>query len=272
MPKITRITTQKNNKNRYNIFLNDGSSEKYGFSVSEDILVEYYLRKGLELDYSTIDMLQTQDSVHKAYSMALTYLGYQMRSKQEVANHLEKKEVDEEQIPEIVNRLVREGLLDDRAFAEALVRTRMLTTSKGPILIKKELQDKGVSLTIAQEALVHYPYEAQIAKANKWVEKKLNSSNRKSFNQQIQIIQQTLMQKGFPQEVIKGALVDIKEAEDKDAEWNAVVFQGEKLQRKYEKKFEGFELKQKIKQGLYRKGFKFDYIDRFLEEFENENA
>lgn len=40
---------------------------------------------------------------------------------------------------------------------------------------------------------------------------------------------------------------------------------GEKLKRKFASK-EGYERKQKIKAGLYRKGFPFDLIDRFLDE------
>ncbi|MCT2534385.1 recombination regulator RecX [Aquibacillus koreensis] len=270
MPKISRITTQKRNKNRYNIFLTQADGkEAYGFSVSEDILIEFHLRKDLELDEETIQLLQTKDTLHKSYTMAINFLSYRMRSKQEIVTYLKKKEVDEEQIPQVIDRLDEDGLLDDRAFAEALVRTRAQSTSKGPLLIKKELLDKGITVRTAEEALRHFPYDAQLAKAKKWVEKKMNSSSKKSFQQQRISAQQTLMQKGFSQVVIKEALTEADSAKDDNEEWEAVQVQGEKLVRKYEKKYEGYELKHKIKAALYRKGFKIDDIDRFLENLQD---
>jgi regulatory protein len=42
MPYITKISAQKNNEERVNIFLD----EKYAFSVDLDVLVKFDLRKG----------------------------------------------------------------------------------------------------------------------------------------------------------------------------------------------------------------------------------
>nr|WP_226035338.1 recombination regulator RecX [Aquibacillus saliphilus] len=266
MAVITRITTQKKSKSRYNIFIDNGQGEEYGFSVDEDILIEFHLRKGLELDKQTTEQLIQKDSIHRTYSLTINFLSYRMRSIKEIKEYLIKKEVEQEQIDVVVNRLLSEGLLNDTDFAEALVRTRVQTTSKGPMLVKRELMDKGVSSAIADQALSFYPYESQYEKAAKWVEKKLKSSNRKSFRQQVQNLQQTLMQKGFTQDVIKDVLENVENNKDDDQEWQSVVYQGEKLVRKYEKKLEGNALRQKLKGALYQKGFSFDLIDRFIDE------
>ncbi|MGV3466194.1 MAG: recombination regulator RecX, partial [Heyndrickxia sp.] len=45
MPIITKITVQKNLSDRYNIYLD----EEYAFSVDEDVLTRFQLRKGKEL-------------------------------------------------------------------------------------------------------------------------------------------------------------------------------------------------------------------------------
>ncbi|WP_345242956.1 recombination regulator RecX [Pontibacillus salipaludis] len=270
MPKITKITTQKKNTQRYNIFLDRGEGEAYAFSVDEEILIEYMLRKGKELDEPTIEVLVEKDGYHKAYSLALNYLSYRMRSVKEMRTYMREKEYDEDKIDYVVDRLVKEGLLNDQEFAVALVRTRLHTSSKGPMLVKKELIEKGLTANEAEDALQHYPYEDQVEKASKWVEKKLRLDGKKSFKQQIQKVQQTLMQKGFPQDVIKVAMEDVKEEKDNDAEWEAVVHQGEKALRKYASKAEGYELKHKIKGALYRKGFPFELIEQFLEEYVTE--
>ncbi|WP_101846411.1 recombination regulator RecX [Halobacillus sp. Marseille-P3879] len=266
MAKITRVTTQKKSKNRYNIYLDRGQGEAYGFSVDEDILVKYTLQKGKELEESTIEALIQKDTIHKVYTQTINYLSYRMRSEKEIRDFLAKKETDEEHIEEIVQRLYREKLLDDLEFAKALVRTRMNTASKGPLVLKKELIEKGVDKSVAEEAILEFPFELQVEKAVKLAEKKLRSDRKKSQKQQIQNAQQHLMQKGFNSDVIKEALSQLPE-EESDQEWEAVVFQGDKLLRKYERKAEGFELKQKVKSGLYRKGFSFEEIDRFIDEY-----
>ncbi|WLR42669.1 hypothetical protein LC087_18640 [Bacillus carboniphilus] len=43
---ITRITTQKNNRNRYNVYIEEKGREKYAFSVDEHTLVNFQLQKG----------------------------------------------------------------------------------------------------------------------------------------------------------------------------------------------------------------------------------
>ncbi|RWZ51299.1 recombination regulator RecX [Halobacillus fulvus] len=267
MAKLTRITTQKKNKNRYNIFLDQGQGESYGFSVDEDVLIQYRLQKNMELDDATIAALIQTDTIHKSYTLAINYLSYRMRSEKEIRDYLREKEVEPEHVDEIIRRLWNEKLIDDQEFANSLVRTRVMTSSKGPLLVKKELIEKGVQAQIAEEALVHYPFNKQYEKAMKFAEKKMKNDGRKSYRQQVQTVQQTLMQKGFQGDVVQEVLANLPKDEDQDAEWEAVVHQGEKLLRKYASKAEGFELKQKIKGGLYRKGFAFDLIDRFLEEY-----
>ncbi|SHG78722.1 recombination regulator RecX [Ornithinibacillus halophilus] len=267
---ISRITTQKKSKSRYNIFLKDGESDKYGFSVDETVLIEYGLRKGLELDEETMDSLIQEDSFQKSYTMAINFLSYRMRSTKEIRDYLVKKEVEHEQIVRIVEKLVIEGYLDDQQFANAFVQTRINTSSKGPLIVKKELMEKGVSAQIAAKAVELYTYEVQFEKALKFAEKKLKTGSKHAFRKQLQQVGANLIQKGFIQGVIQEVLQEIESEKNDDSEWEAVCYQGEKLMRKHERKYEGFELEQKIKEGLYRKGFTMDHINRFLDELKEE--
>lgn len=265
MTKITRITTQKKHKNRFNIFLDNGHGEKYGFSVDESVLIEYKLRKNLELNDSMIATLVQKDTLHKSYTLAINFLSYRMRTKKEIYDYLVKKEVDDEHMKQIMDKLLEEKLIDDKQFAEAFVRTRIETTSKGPQLVKKELLEKGVAPQIAVEAIDLYTYGIQYERAEKWVGKKLNGTQNKSFKQQVQQLQGTLMQKGFTQEVIKDVLAEVDEFKDNDAEWDALEKQGEKLMRKHRQKMSGYGLRNKVKEGLYRKGYSIDLINQFLD-------
>ncbi|KGX88129.1 recombination regulator RecX [Pontibacillus litoralis] len=267
MPKITRITTQKRHQNRYNIFLDKGQGEVYGFSVDEEILIQHVLHKGMELDDSFIETLTKEDSFHKCYTLAIHYLSYRMRSKKEIVTYLAKKDVEEDKIDYVIHRLQKEGYLDDQAFADALVRTRIQTSSKGPLLVKKELKEKGVADCIAHQAIQQYTFDEQLQKATKWIDKKLRQDGRKSFKEQRQKVQHTLLQKGFTNDVIQEAMANLSEEKDEEAEWNAIVIQGEKALRKYRGKASGYELKYKVKGALYRKGFPFELIEQFMDAF-----
>ncbi|RCW62840.1 recombination regulator RecX [Saliterribacillus persicus] len=271
MVQISRITTQKKSKHRYNIFLNDGKKEFYGFSVDEDILIKEHLHKGMELDQAKIDSLQDKDATHKLYTLSLHYLSYRMRSEKELLDYLKKKEVPLETVSEVMDRLKEEGLLDDKAFAVALINTRILTTSKGPLLIKKELIEKGVDRLIIEEVIPLYTFDKQYEKVLKLIEKKSNFNEKKSYKEQLDRLKLNLMQKGFSNDVIQEALASASPEKDNEAEYQAVVFQGEKALQKYSRKSQGFELKHKVKSALYRKRFSAELIDRFIEEYvENE--
>lgn len=231
-------------------------------------MINHNLRKGLELNEVLINTLIQQDSVHQSYAKVLNYLGYRMRTKKEIRDYLIKNEVDEEQITEIIHKLLDQNLLDDEAFASSFVNTRINTTTKGPGIVKQELMQKGVSARIATRAVEKYTYGIQYEKAEKIAAKRLRKRTKNSFTKQIQQLQATLLRNGFTNEVITDVIADVKEEKSDDEEWEAIVNQGDRLVRRYERKFADYELHQKIKEGLYRQGFAISLINTYLEKLD----
>lgn len=264
--EITRITIQKNNQHRYNIFIKKEGKEQYGFSVEEETLISEGLKKGKKLDQVKINELMRTDDLNKAYNSAIHYLSYRMRSTKEIKDYLLKKELDEEQIGVIIERLNRHKLLDDQAFAEAYVTTKMNTGFKGPEQIRIELVQKGIKHEMIDYALQFYSEQKQLILIEKWLGKQMKKSARQSYRQRINKMKQQLMQKGFQQSTIEQAFQQYELDKDDDQEWQALVYQGEKALRSYQAKSEGYQLVQKIKASLYRKGFNQDLIERFIDE------
>lgn len=269
MTKITRITTQKRNKHRYNIFIDEGHGEKYGFSVDEDVLIQYHLRKGLELDENMQATLLEQDTLQQSYTKVIRYLSYRMRTKQEIYDYLVKNEVDQEHITQIIEKLIERKLLDDRAFAQAFVNTRIQTTHKGPGLIKQELMQKGVNAEIATEAVAQLEDDLQYEKALKIAKKRLRQSNKHSQQKQLQNIRANLMRNGFSHEVIQNVIADVSIESSDDEEWEALVYQGNRLFQRHQQKLSGYDLQNKIKEGLYRQGFNRENIEKYLRELDD---
>ena len=69
MRVITKITRQKNNAERYNIFL-DG---EYAFPVDEAVLIKFELTKDKMLTNEEIGEINYEDEIRKAFNRALHF-------------------------------------------------------------------------------------------------------------------------------------------------------------------------------------------------------
>lgn len=261
MSIITKITTQKKRTDRYNIYID----EQYAFSVDEDVLLKFELRKGKEVDSFLISQIQYQDEIQKAYSLALGYLAYRMRSEAEVRLFLKKKDIEDALINEAVHKLYRFHFLNDVDFAKAYVRTHVSGGNKGPITLHLELKEKGIRENEIQEALLEYPLKVQVENAKHLAEKSIKKEKNMSERALKQKLEQMLSRKGFSRESIVIALEDVRIEKNHEEEWDSLCFQAEKIVRRY-RGYEGFTFQQKVKQALYRKGFPLELIDRYLDE------
>lgn len=261
---ITKISTQKKSANRYNIFLD----HEYAFSVDEDVLIKFHLHKGLTLSDEMIKNITENESLQRSYLLAINYVSYRMRSMLEMRTYLKGKEMEETAIDQVIDRLVLEKVLNDEEFANAYVKDRMNFTSKGPTLIAKELQEKGVSFEIANRAALQYSEEQQFAKAIKWVEREFNKKSKHSYRKRQEQLTYKLLQKGFTNDVVTDVMREVSREKDHEEEKSVLQVQGDKLVRRYSKKFSGYELKTKIKAGLYSRGFSSELINEYVENLE----
>ena len=267
MGVITKITTQQKNKDRFNIFMDDGKGEEYAFSVDSAVLIRFELKKGMEIDEFSILEIQFQDDIRKAYNRAINYLARRMRSEKEIKDYLAQKEIEEPIIKEVIHKLAAQKYINDEEYALSFVRTQMNTTDKGPDLIRMELKERGINEGIIKHAIAEYSVEDQVEKAIKVAEKLIKKSSKESQRIVKQKAEQFLLRKGYPFDVIHLALTEANTDKEQDEEMEAIRYQGEKAHRKYNK-FTGFEYSQKMKQALFRKGFSMDLIEKYLEEVE----
>lgn len=265
---ISKITRQKRNEERYNIFLDD----KYAFSVDESIIIQYGLTKGKTLDAMAVGEINFDDEVSRAYNRALSFLSYQMRSEHEVHQKLLKEEFGEAVIMESIQKLSRLGFLNDESYMKALASTKKRTAKKGPRAIVQDLKQKGIDPKLQQEMLDDFPEEEQLKMALELAEKKVRQERGKTPNQIKQKIQEFLMRKGYDFSIVKQVISKIEaDLEPPEDEWTALVaLQGDKAWSKYSKKYDGYEARMRVKQALYQKGFPSEVIDHYIEMKEQE--
>lgn len=267
MPVITKITQQKRDHERFNIFLD----KKYAFSVHETVLVKFGLTKGMSLEDWSIDEMVYEDEIRKAFNRALHYLGFRMRSEHEVKQKLLDSGYGEAVVLEAIVKLRNLGFLNDETFSEALLQTQKRTAKRGPRAIQQELQRKGIRKELQEQVLDTYSEEEQVEVARELAQKEASRRRSQSPRQIEQRIQNLLLRRGYSYDIIKQALASIEFEMDED-EWDDVTLAiGEKAWRRYSSKFSGADLHNRVKQSMYQKGIPFERIDRFIEKKENED-
>lgn len=264
---ITKISRQKRNQERYNIYLN----EEYTFSVDEAILIQYGLIKGKTIDDLTVDEIAFDDEIQRAFNRALSFLSYQMRSEHEVHEKLKGLEFGEAVIQEALQKLKKLGFLNDESYSQALLETKKKTAKKGPRAIQKDLEKKGIDKKLQQQVLHSFSIDEQLQIAKELAEKAIRNEHRKTPSQMKQKIQELLLRKGYAFSIIEQVLDGVELSKDED-EWTEIIQQqGDKVWRKYARKYRDYDLRMRVKQALYQKGFPIEKIDLYIEQKEQGN-
>jgi regulatory protein len=109
-----------------------------------------------------------------AYTLALSWLARRELTERQIRARLGRRQMEVGEIDAAVERLRREGALDDRRVAGAYVRTAVRLKGRGPLRLRRDLQTLGVSGPAAREAideaLAETPEDALIdrALAKRW--------------------------------------------------------------------------------------------------------
>lgn len=158
MPKtITAISVQKRNPNRVNISL-DG---EYAFGLAR--IVAAWLTVGQEIDDEKLKALQKADSVEVAFQRALHFLSYRPRSEAEIKEKLNHQGCDDQVIETVLERLRKNGMVQDHDFARQWVENRNTFRPRSRKALTFELRRKGVSEETIQEVLAEHTDEDQTA-------------------------------------------------------------------------------------------------------------
>ena len=244
--KIEKYKKVKNGK--YELILSNDKS----FILYEDTILKYNLLLSKNIDMSD-DILEF-DKKCDVYYIGLKYIKTRARSKKEVNDKLVKDGYNEDYIKEAIEKLEKQGYINDLIYAKSFLNNKLITTSNGPYKIKQEMLKKGISETIIDEILCEYTPDIQIEKIDKIVTRMIKSNRNKGNKLLIKKITTELTNQGFYKELIKQS-IDKHEFNDDKA---IAKKEYEKLYKKLSSKYSGIDLEYKIKQKLYQKGLVYE--------------
>ncbi len=146
--KITALREQVKNPNRISVFVD----EDYAFSLTLDQMVEYAVKKGLELNQVELDRFKELSDQGRQKARALEWLFMRPHSVREFRDYGYRKKLDKELVQQWAEEFTRKNYLDDTAFARWFAENRM-RKHKSCREITAELRSKGIEASIIDAVL-----------------------------------------------------------------------------------------------------------------------
>lgn len=253
--KIQKYTKMKSNK--YKVLIDDEEYQLY-----DDIIIKYGLIMKSEIDKPSFDEILKDNAALESYYLAIKYITKKLRSEKEIKEYLKKKEFSDKVIENTINKLKSNKILNNEIYLKAYINDQINLTNNGPKKIKKNLITAGISLNEIDEALNKIDYSIWQDKINNYISKKIKTNHTSSSRMLKMKVQNDLINLGYEREEISGILAHY-DISDEDVFKNEY----EKAKRVLSKKYSGYELDQKIKEKLYRKGFNmYNYKENDYEE------
>ena len=236
--------------------------------VSDDAYFEFGLKDLKGLDEGLYQKLKEEEVVLKAYRGALRKISMKDQSIRQIREYLLKREIKKSDSERIISRLISYGLLNDEKYCISRINY-LKQTSASDRQIREKLMKAGISDELIAKHLKSDP-EEQYQKALKAAEKYDRNIRNRSAASKKQAILSRLVAAGFPYEICSEAVQSLSVENENELE----LLQREylKAKKRFEKRFEGFDLKQHISSYLLNRGFRYEDIRNMTEEENGETG
>ncbi|MEG2353464.1 MAG: recombination regulator RecX [Clostridium sp.] len=267
---ITKIESQKRDKERVNIFVNN----EFLFACNAELVYVHNLTKGnnIELDY--LKEIIEEDNYIKGKNKALKYLESSYKTEKEVRDKLEALEYEEKTINRVIIFLKDYAFVNDKSYSKLYVNTKIKVQGKNKI--KQDLLKKGICEEYIYECFNDLQCDVEENTAYLLAEKRLKVIS-KSENNKIKVQKKLgdfLMRKGYAFQVISSSVNRLLEE-------NAEIFIEEKEKTQvdenkvYELAIKRYDILKKSEQNpqklykklhdfLIRRGYGYEEIKKVL--------
>ena len=164
-----------------------------------------------------------------------------------------------------LDNLKKNHWIDDYKLLESLAQQNLNSGDKGAYVLKQKWLQKGCNKQIIDDVLSQFDFsEIAIRVASKLLRKYQGKLPSKALKDKLT---QSLINKGFSFQESKLAIDHLELEADEENEQALLYKEIDKQYQKFSKKYDGYELKQRLTQSLARKGYDFDAIASALREY-----
>lgn len=121
-----------------------------------DIIVDFGLVKGMQIERDELKKIIYASNFRRAYEYSLYCLDYRDYSAEELYQKIFKKYKNEKLCLDVIRKLARANIINDRRYAEKLAVKLVESRKYGYRRSKREIIQKGISEDIAEEMLSRY--------------------------------------------------------------------------------------------------------------------
>lgn len=256
--KITKLEKKKR------LYLMELDHQQTSY-ITEDTIVRFMLSRDKVI--SKEELTEIQDFAQFSYSknLALYHLSFKARTEKEVREYLNKYDIEDTIASQVIANLKEDNWIDDHQYAYSIINANQLSGDKGPYLLTQKLTQKGIAKSTIEEVLKDFDFSEV---AQRVAEKLLKKYTGKLPARALQDkIIQNLTNKGFSYSDAKSAFDDLDSQVDQETTQELIFKELDKQYTKYARKYEGYELKQRLTQVLARKGYDFSDIASALREY-----
>lgn len=245
----------KTKSGKYKVKVDDTLINTY-----DDVLINNKLIYKKEIDNDMLTKINKDNIYYDAYNKTLSYILKHQRALSEVIEYLDKFEISDNEKNKIIDKLKSNGLINDIQYVRSYISDSINLSKDGPNKIKKYLLDKNIDEMLIDEELSKIDEDILIDKVLKIIKKKFDSNTKYSKYQLKQKISLELINLGYDKDLIDSLInnFDFNENDLLEKEYN-------KIYNKLSKKYNGYELSNKIKQKLYAKGFDINLISDLIQ-------
>ena len=244
------IKYKKASRGKYKIELDDGRE----LSLYEEVILKYELLLKRKIEESDLLNIENDNQEWDVYYVALNSIKARFKSINDTKKFLLKKEYPGELIDKACLKLIQQGYLNDRNFAKSYINNQIITTSKGPNKIKRELLEHKIDTDIIDEEIQCFDEESQINKITKIVDKLVKGNRTRGGELLKKKISNDLINTGYDVSIVYKVLNDFSFSVSQDI----AKREYEKLYKRLSRKYSDKELEYKIREKMYQKGLYYE--------------
>ncbi|ORO77238.1 recombination regulator RecX [Streptococcus oralis] len=256
--KITKLEKKK----RLYLMELDGQQTSY---ITEDTIVRFMLSRDKVI--SKEELTEIQDFAQFSYgkNLALYHLSFKVRTEKEVREYMKKYDIEDTIASQVIANLKEDNWINDRQYAYSIINANQLSGDKGPYVLTQKLAQKGIAKSTIEDVLKDFDHtEVAQRVAEKLLKKHTGKLPARALQEKII---QNLTNKGFSYSDAKSSFDDLDSQVDQETTQELIFKELDKQYTKYARKYEGYELKQRLTQVLARKGYDFSDIASALREY-----
>ena len=227
-------------------------------SIYEELVLKYNLLLKKNISDKELEKIKKENSLLEGYYEALKYLTRKMRSRKEVDDFLKRKEYSKECRDCVLEKLEKEGYVNDQKFLEAFLHDQLSLTLNGPFKIKKELEKLGILDYSLLDEISDKVWQERILKIVKKREGIQKKESEKLFKKKLIMYIYTY---GYSMSMIESILENYSVEIDE----NVLLKEKEKYLKKLSSKYDGNALVWQVKRKLYQRGYSSEEIEKIFE-------